>query len=108
MNKLIRVFSYILMILGALIVLGGLVGGIFMLLFARGARGIEHSFPGMRMMGAGIAAGSGWRAMFEGLLVSGFGMVLYLLEKIGRPKTNPEPEVPVKPVRARETKTLKK
>jgi hypothetical protein len=33
---------------------------------------------------------------------------LYLLEKVGRPKTKPEPELPVKPVRAREPKTLKK
>ena len=107
MNKLIRIFSYILMILGALIVLGGLGTGIFMLM-ARGARVMEHSFPMVRMMGSGLAGTSGLNVMFEGLLVSGFGMLLYLLEKIARPKTSPEPEQPVKPVRARETKTLKK
>jgi hypothetical protein len=50
MNKLIRIFSYVLMILGALIVLGGLGSGIFML-FARIPRMMEHSFPAVRMMG---------------------------------------------------------
>ena len=104
MNKLIRIFSYVLMILGALIVLGGLGSGIFML-FARIPHMMEHSFPAVRMMGSGT---SGFRVVLEGLLVSGFGMLLYLLEKVGRPKINQEPELPVKPVRAREPKTLKK
>ncbi len=100
MNKLIRVFSYILMILGALIVLGGLGSGIFML-FARMPRMMEHSFPAVRMMGSGAAGMSGFRAVLEGLLVSGFGMILYLLGEIVKPKNSLPPEIKVKTTRAK-------
>ena len=51
MKKFIRVFSYILMILGAVIILGGLGTGIVMLV-ARGARMMEQAQPFMRMMGS--------------------------------------------------------
>jgi hypothetical protein len=105
MKKLIRIFSYILMILGGLILLGGLATGIFMLI-ARGARMMEHSFPMVRMMGSGSAVMTGLGAMLKGVLVSGFGMLLYLAGDIAQPKTAPKLEAPVKAVKAKKvTKT---
>jgi len=107
MNKFIRVFAYILMVAGGLIVIGGIIGGILMLVL-RGSREVGHAFPMIRMMGQGSALSSGFGGFLGGLLVSGFGMILYLLGDIAKPKTNPEPQLPAKPVRARATKTLKK
>lgn len=100
MNKLIRIFSYILMVLGALILLGGLGAGIFMLI-ARGAHVLQQPAPFMRMMGSGLAVTSGLRAMLEGLLVSGFGMVLYLMGEMVQSKrlTDPTPPIKTKPVK---------
>jgi hypothetical protein len=78
MKKLIRIFSYFLMILGAVIILGGLGTGIAMLV-ARGAREVGRALPMMRMLGPGSAVMTALRVMLQGLLVSGFGMVIYLL-----------------------------
>jgi hypothetical protein len=85
MNKLIRVFSYTLMILGALIILGGLTTGILMLV-SRGAHMMEQSWPMMRMMGSGSVVTTRLNVMLQGLLVSGFGMLLYLAGEIAKPK----------------------
>jgi hypothetical protein len=100
MQKLIRIFSYFLMILGALILVGGLGTGILMLA-TRGARLMEQSWPMMRMMGSGSAITTGLKVMLEGLLVSGFGMLLYLVGEIVKPKTPPAASVPEKPTRVK-------
>jgi hypothetical protein len=107
MNKIIRVVAYIFMVIGGLIVIGGIIGGILMLVL-RGSREVGHAFPMIRMMGQGSALSSGFGGFLGGLLVSGFGMILYLLGDIAKPKSSPEPEQPVKPVRTKVTKTLKK
>lgn len=95
MNKVIRVFSYVLMILGIVIILGGLGSGIAMLV-ARGAREIGReagrALPMFRMMGSGSAIMTGLRVMLQGLLVSGFGMVIYLLGDVTHPKPVEIPE----------------
>lgn len=88
MNKLIRIFSYVLMGLGALIVLGGLGTGIAMLA-ARGAHLMERSLPFLRMLGSGSAVMIALRAMLQGLLVSGFGMLLYLAGDVARGREFP-------------------
>jgi hypothetical protein len=85
MKKMIRVYSYILMILGAVIVLGGLGTGVTLLL-ARGARIIDHAQPFLRMMGQGSAVTTALKVMLDGLMVSGFGMLLYLVGEIAKPK----------------------
>ena len=95
MNKLIRVFSYILMVLGIVIILGGLGTGIAMLV-ARGAREVGRAMPMMKMLGSGSAVMASLRVMLQGLLVSGFGMVIYLLGDIARPKPAEIPEKPTK------------
>jgi hypothetical protein len=95
------------MILGVLIVIGGLATNIFML-SARGTRVLEHSFPIMRMMGSGLAVTTGLGVMLQGVLVTGFGMLLYLLGDIALPKTTPEPDLPAKAVKDKETKRIKK
>lgn len=100
MKKLIRVFSYILMILGAVIILGGLGTGIAMLV-ARGAREMGRALPMMRMLGSGSAIMTGLRVMLQGLLVSGFGMVIYLLGDYVNPKNAPAPELTAKTTRAK-------
>jgi len=100
MTKLIRVFSYILMILGAVIILGGLGVGISMLV-VRGARIMEHSQPFLRMMGPGSAVMAGLIGMLEGLMVSGFGMLLYLVGEIAKSKTPPAAEIPEKKIRTK-------
>jgi hypothetical protein len=107
MNKIIRVFAYILMVVGGLIVIGGIIAGILMLVL-RGSREVGHALPMIRMMGQGSALSSGFGGFLGGLLVSGFGMILYLLGDIAKLNVNPQPELPAKPVRAKETKTLKK
>jgi len=99
-KKFIRVFSYILMILGAVIVLGGLATGIVMLV-ARGARLMEHAQPFMRMMGSGSAIPIGLGVMLQGLLVSGFGMLLYLVGEIATPKEQPVVVIPDKTTRVK-------
>ncbi|MGA9396697.1 MAG: hypothetical protein WBV22_00435 [Anaerolineaceae bacterium] len=100
MKKLIRVFSYILMILGAVILLGGLGTGIAML-FARGAREMGRGLPMMRMLGSGSAIMTTLRVMLQGLLVSGFGMVIYLIGDLANPKNAPAPEFPAKTARTK-------
>jgi hypothetical protein len=95
MQKLIRIFSYFLMILGAVILVGGLSTGILMLV-TRGGRMMEQSWPMMRMMGPGSAFTTGLKVMLEGLLVSGFGMLLYLLGENVKPKSLPVTTVPEK------------
>jgi len=95
MKKYIRVFSYILMILGAVIILGGLGTGIVMLV-ARGARMMEQAQPFMRMMGSGSAITIGLGVMLQGVLVSGFGMLLYLVGEIATPKDPPVVVIPQK------------
>ena len=100
MNKFIRVFSYILMILGAVIFLGGLGTGIIMLV-TRGARMMEHSQPFLRMMGGGVAVTTGLKAMLQGLLVSGFGMLLYLVGEIVRHKDPQAEDLPIKSTRVK-------
>ena len=96
MKKLIRVFSYILMILGAVIVLGGMGTGIIMLV-TRGARMMEHSQPFFRMMGEGAAITTALKVMLQGLLVSGFGMLLYL---VGENVKNCEPDMEELPIKS--------
>ena len=91
MNKFIRVFSYILMVLGAVIILGGLGAGVAGL-FARGFRMAERAMPMARMMNAG-GFGNGLRIMFDGLLVSGFGMLLHQVGEVIRRKDEPTPAV---------------
>jgi hypothetical protein len=100
MKKFIRVFSYILMILGAVIILGGLGTGIIMLV-TRGARIMEHSQPFIRMMGEGAVVTTGLKVMLQGLLVSGFGMLLYLVGEIAKPKDPQVEELPIKPTRVK-------
>ncbi len=100
MNKFIRVFSYILMILGAVIILGGLGTGIIMLV-TRGARMMEHSQPFLRMMGGGVAVTTGLKVMLQGLLVSGFGMLLYLVGEIVRRKDSQAEDLPIKSARVK-------
>jgi hypothetical protein len=107
MNKLIRVFAYILMVVGGLIIIGGIIGGILMLVL-RGSREFGHALPMVRMMGQGSALSSGFGGFLGGLMVSGYGMILYLLGDIAKLKLNPETESPAKPVRAREPKAVKK
>ncbi len=84
MKKMIRIFSYFLMILGALILLGGLGTSIVMLV-ARGTRDVGHALPMVKMLGSGSAIMIGLRGMLQGVLVSGFGMLLYLLGVIAHP-----------------------
>jgi hypothetical protein len=93
MNKFIRVFSYILMILGALIFLGGLGSGIAGL-FLRGVREVSRNLPMARLALSGVGIASGLRTILIGLLVSGFGMFLHQVTEIvqrikGDPKLNP-------------------
>jgi hypothetical protein len=100
MNKFIRVFAYILMVAGGLIVIGGIVGGILMLVL-RGSREVGHALPMIRMMGQGSAMSAGFGGFLGGLLVSGFGMILYLLGDIAKPKNSLPPETKVKTTKAK-------
>lgn len=100
MNKTIRVFAYIFMVIGGLIVIGGIIGGILMLVL-RGPREVGHAIPMIRMMGQGSALSSGFGGFLGGLLVSGFGMILYLLGEIVKPKNSPPPEIKVKTTRVK-------
>jgi hypothetical protein len=100
MNKTIRVFAYILMVVGGLIVIGGIIAGILMLVL-RGSREVGHAIPMVRMMGQGSALSSGFGAFLGGLFVSGYGMILYLLGEIVKPKNSLPPEVKVKKTRAK-------
>jgi uncharacterized membrane protein len=100
MNKFIRVFAYILMVLGALIVLGGFVSGIVML-GTRGFHMLEQSAPMLRMMGGFSGITTGLKLMLQGLLVSGFGMLLYLLGQIAEPKEPPAITKPEKTTRVK-------
>jgi hypothetical protein len=100
MKKIIRVYSYSLMILGVVIILGGLGTGISMLLI-RGARMMEHSQPFIKMMGEGSAIAAGLKVMLQGLLVSGFGMLLYLVGEIVKLKNPQLEEVPIKTTRVK-------
>ncbi len=95
MKKMIRIFSYVLMILGVVILLGGFGTGIAMLV-ARGGREVGRALPMMRMLGAGSAVMTALRVMLEGVLVSGFGMVIYLLGDFTQPGN---PELPVHPAK---------
>ena len=100
MKKLIRVFSYILMILGVVIILGGLGTGIAMLV-ARGAREVGRALPMMRMFGSGSAITNALRVMLQGLLVSGFGMVIYLMGDLANHKNAQHPELMAKKTRTK-------